>query len=1114
MPKKRILVTYFIAFMKLSCITLLTLLSMAGTLLAHKSEAQQTSSTIIQFKSKKISLEEVLQTIQSQSDFNLIYSPSQINGKALVDLPDRRTTLATLLEHLATHAAIVPEVNKGNIYINRRQQPGRLIGFVKDTEGMPLIGASISLLGTNAGTMTKEDGSFSLQANPGTYTLRVSYIGYEAYEQKGINILESKETSLQVNLRGTGQLQEVVVSYGTQRRREITGALEEISTENLQDMPVNQFAQQLQGKLAGVQIYQTSGQPGRGMSWRIRNAASLSSGNSPLFVIDGMPITGSINNINPAEIESFTVLKDASATALYGSRASNGVILITTKHAKPGDQTKVELNSNYGIQTIPNRGVPVMMNARQYATFMNERYQDMIRYESYKGTIPEVYQNPEQYGEGTDWFDLLTRTAPIQQYDISFTSAGKHSASSVVAGYQNQQGVVINSGTQLYSLRINQDYNLFDDKLKVGFNLAPSYRLDHNNRLDDGIQGIVQKTSEASPLINPYDENGNLVKYANSPGMVNYINPLARYLMVKDDYKTTRILGNAHLNYQIWDGLSLKGLFGVDKGDESRQFFSPALINGDDISTGTSSSVTNYSYTAEANLNYTKRWKAHSIDVLAGYSYQSFDQESNTVTGRNYASDEVPYLNVAANITGGSSNATAYGLISYLGRINYSFKNRYLIGASMRRDGSSRFGRDQKYGSFPSFSLGWILSDESFMQGWSKTLSLLKIRSSYGITGNNNIGNYTHIAQLGTANYVANGGLAPGTTITTLGNTNLAWERSKQFDIGLDASFFGDKLFFSYDYYHKLSDGLIQARPIPQASGFSSITSNVGEIKFWGHEFSLGGQFNFGELNWNTAFNISFNRNRIESLVSPGYFRRNNTTSADYYRNQEGYPLGMFYGYIFEGLYEDAEDLANSAKEANSDVGTIKMRDMNGDGIINENDRTFIGDPNPDFLFGFTNNFTYKRFDLGISMAGAIGGDIILPAKWAYLTNMDGARNLLAEAADRWRSPEEPGSGKFPRTKTGSTGIGRQVNSQWVEDGSYLAMKNITLGYRHPVKGLGPIKQIRFYTSIQNVFILTGYSGMNPEISLDGLDGASIGIDENAYPVPRTISFGLNVLFQ
>ncbi|QNL52415.1 TonB-dependent receptor [Olivibacter sp. SDN3] len=1102
------------AFMKLSLLTFIVMTSIGGTLFANKSEAQQPADMIVHFKAKNLSLGKILQTVQEQSGLNLIYSPTQINDKTVVALPNQQTSLTDLLGHLEEHAQLVYEIREGSIYINRKQQPGRLRGTVLGSDGQPLIGASINLLGINSGTMSGEDGRFTLQASPGTYTLRISYIGYETYEQQGINIMENKDTPLNVTLKGTGQLEEVVVSYGTQRRREITGALEEISTQNLQDMPVNQFAQQLQGKLAGVQIYQTSGQPGRGMSWRIRNAASLSSGNSPLFVIDGMPITGSINNINPAEIESFTVLKDASATALYGSRASNGVILITTKHAKPGDQTKVELNANYGVQQIPRQGVPVMMNAREYATFMNERYQDMIRYEGFTGDIPEVYQNPERYGKGTDWFNLLTRTAPIQNYDLSFTGAGQHTTSSVVAGYQNQQGVVVNSGTKLYSIRINQEYRLFDDRLKVGFNLAPSYRQDHNNRLEDGIQGIVQKTSEASPLIDPFDENGNYNKFAHSPGMVSYINPLARHMEVQDDYVTTRILGNAHLDYQIYDGLSFKGLFGVDKGDETRQFFSPALINGDDISTGTSSSVTNYSYTAEANLNYNKRWEAHALDVLAGYAYQSFDQKSNSVTGRNFASDEVPYLNVAANITDGSSNATAFALLSYLGRVNYSFKNRYLLSASMRWDGSSRFGQDQKYGAFPSFSAGWIISDEAFMKAWSHTLNMFKIRASYGITGNNNIGNYTHIAQLGAADYVANGNLAPGTTITTLGNTNLAWERSKQLDVGLDVALFDDRLFFTYDYYRKLSDGLIQARPIPQGSGYSNITSNVGEIKFWGHEFSLGGQFDFGKLSWNTAFNISFNRNHIQSLVSPGYFRRNNTTSSDYYRNQEGYPLGMFYGYIFEGLYQDAEDLANSAKENASDVGTIKMRDMNNDGIIDENDRTFIGDPNPDFLFGFTNNFTYGNFDLGISMAGAVGGDIILPAKWAYLINMDGARNLLAEAADRWRSEDDPGSGKFPRTKTGSTGIGRQVNSQWVEDGSFLTIKNITLGYRQTVKNAGPIKQLRLYASIQNAFILTNYSGMNPEISLDGLDGASIGIDENAYPVPRTFSLGVNVLFQ
>jgi outer membrane receptor protein involved in Fe transport len=399
-----------------------------------------------------------------------------------------------------------------------------------------------------------------------------------------------------------------------------------------------------------------------------------------------------------------------------------------------------------------------------------------------------------------------------------------------------------------------------------------------------------------------------------------------------------------------------------------------------------------------------------------------------------------------------------------------------------------------------------------------KDIDFLKIRVSYGITGNNNIGNgnyYPGISQNTPSNYVLNGVLVPGSAITTLGNPDLAWERNKQWDIGLDLAILHNRVSFTYDYYHKVSDGLIQDRPLPRASGFASILYNVGKLEFWGHEFALNANILERQLKWNASFNISFDRNKITSLVAPGFLRRNNTITSDYYRNQVGHSLGEFYGFVFEGLYKDDADLQKSAKYGSSSaVGTIKMKDVVADGVINESDRTFIGNPNPDFLYGFTNNLSYKKFDLSVAVAGSYGGQILNPSKWAYLTNLDGARMLLAAVKDRWRSPENPGSGVYPRTLTGTTALGRSVNSQWLEDGSYLTVKNITLGYSIGLGNSLVLKGLRIYGSVQNAFIFTRYSGINPEISLDGLSGTSLGIDENAYPVPRTYAVGITATFK
>jgi TonB-linked SusC/RagA family outer membrane protein len=1001
-----------------------------------------------------------------------------------------------------------------------QENTGIVKGNISDESG-PLPAASVRVSGSTNGTTADANGNFSLRLAPGTYTLTSTYVGYTTLEVKNVKIVAGQETTVNFKMQGNTDLKEVVVSYGKQKSREVTGSIATVKAVDLQDMPVIQFAQQLQGKVAGVSVNLASGQPGRGIAFRIRGAASLATDYQPLFVIDGMPITGSINNINPDEIETFTVLKDASATALYGSRAANGVILITTKHAKPGD-SKIEFNSNYGIQKIAEKRVPKMMNGTQWAQFMQQRFQDKVLYENAATVTPLEYQGDvTRYGEGTNWFDLMTRSAPVQSYSLSVQSAREKSSSTVIAGYQEQQGVIINTGTKLFSLRLNQDLSLSNDKLRIGFNLAPSYRIDHNNRVtSEGVGGYYERIFESSPIVAPYNPDGSYTVGVASQGMVAYINPLGIIKETIDDYYTTRILGNAYLNYTIIPGLTLKTNLGIDKGAETRKQFSPSIALTSSTtavqSTGISSAIDNYSYTGEVFLNYEKTFLTnHHFEALVGYAAQRFYQESNSISGTAFPSDDIPYLSNATSITAGTSGTTQYSLLSQIGRLNYNYKGKYLLEGAIRRDGSSRFGSETKYGYFPSVSAGWIISDEKFMEKF-KVVNLFKIRAGYGITGNNTFGNFTAIPTLAKYNYILNGVLVQGQTIGTLGNSELAWERNKQFDIGLDISILNSRISFTYDYYRKMSDGLIQVRPIPRESGFVNIQYNIGEFEFWGHEFSVNTINTTGKLKWNTNLNISFERNLIKKLVSPGYIRRNNTITSDYFRNQEGHHLGEFYGFVFQGLYKDAADLAASPKYTSgatfSAIGTIKMKDINGDGVIDDvNDRTFIGDPTPDFVFGFTNTFNYKNWDMSITMAGQVGGKILAASKWAYLTNMDGSRLPLAAALDYWRSESNPGSGVYPRTLLNTTALGRSVNSQWVEDGSYLTAKNIALGYKFNLKENKSFKNLRIFASVQQAFIITKYSGYNPEIALSGADALSgIGVDENAYPVPRTFSFGIS----
>jgi len=1067
-------------------------------------------------------LSAAIKRLQAQSGVGFAYDENFLGLAHLFTQPNSfvNESLSAVLTTLLQNSRINFKEEANNILLFRIAY-GRITGKVVDETGAPLPGASVALVGTSYGTITDSQGNFVLSVPEGIYTVAISFIGFKKMEFPNTKIT-SKPTVLNVNMAGAGQLKEVTVTYGKQRQRDITGSLAVVSGTDLLDKPDNQFAQELQGKVAGVEVTQNNGAPGRGFQFKIRGATSFSLSNQPLFVIDGLPITGDINDINPDEIESFTILKDAAATALYGSRASNGVVLITTKHAKPGD-AKITFDAYYGVQGIPQQHRYQLMDAEQWAQFENEYYQDKLADEpGTNPTLNAVYADPSRYGVGTNWFDVVTRRAPTESYNLNVSSATDNSQSTVIAGYMNQQGVIVNTGEEQFSLRLNNDYSFDNKKIKIGFNIAPSYHIDHNNRIaTEGVNDIIEKVSEASPLISPYAPGGGYTYSAASPGQVANINPLAQLMETIDDYHTTRILGNGYLNYNIWDGLTLKLNAGVDVEDVTHNNFVPSTITTNLIATGSSAYNNGYSYTSEAYLDYNKTIAHdHHIDIIAGYSIQKYTAESNSIAANTFASDAIPYLDQASVVTTGVSDATGYTMLSTIARIDYNYKEKYILQLSARDDGSSRFGTDNKYGFFPTASAGWVASDEDFLKD-VKQINFLKIRSSFGLTGNNFFSsNYPSISQIGSGtayNYTFNNVLQQGEINSTLGNSQLRWERNKQLDIGLDLSILNNRINFTYDYYQKLTDGLIQAMPVPYNSGFTSIVYNTGAIKFWGNEFTLNTTNLTGALKWTSNFNISFNRNLVTSLVSPGYIVRNNTISSDYDRTQVGHPLGMFYGFVFEGLYKDAADVANSPKEtlATAAPGTIKFKDVNGDGVINNNDRTFIGNPNPKFEYGFTNNFTYKHFDLNITMSGTYGNQILNADKWAYLTNLDGARGgLLAAVADRWRSEADPGAGIYPRTETGTTSLGRDVESQWVENGSYLAVKNINLGYTLPLKGNTTLRNVRVFVSMDNILFITGYSGLNPEVSLNGLNGYGEGIDENSYPIYRTASVGVSASFK
>lgn len=987
-----------------------------------------------------------------------------------------------------------------------------ITGSVRDTKGNAVAGATVTVKGTSNSVVTNDEGVFSIAVASANVVLSVSHTAFQATEQS-VGSASSYDFVLQ---DATGDLSEVVlVGYGSQKKRDLTGSVATISTGQLEDQPVGQIAQKIQGRIAGVQINQTSGQPGKGMSIRIRGAASVNAGNSPLYVVDESPIVGDINSINPTEIESISVLKGPSAASIYGSRAANGVVLITTKQAKQG-RTSVSLNVNQGIGAVPQKGRPDLMNAKEFLQYQKGLFEDRIRYEGYTGGVPELYQNPEQWtGPDTDWMDVLLRKSNMSSYNLSLLAGKDKFSSATNIGYYKEDGVMLNTGFQRFSLRSNNEYRI-NDNVRIGLNIAPTYQSGQNFGTD-GTYNIIFAGLTTPPFFSPFEKNDDGTRRLRFAGPGLFTQP--NWVTVLEDAtareKIMRLLSNAFIEAKFLNGFKFRSSVSVDAANSSNRIFSPSSVGTiwappPSIPSGSYRTNNYVSWLTENTLAYNKTIADdHQLEILAGYSAQKYQEDYNLLSGSNFPDDLVPWIDAAA-VKNGGNNFTEWSLLSMYSRLNYNFKGKYLLSASVRRDGSSRFGADNKWGSFPSISAGWIISDENFMRN-IPVINYLKLRGEYGQVGNFNIGNYRQFGGVSTTNYVFGGALAQGRSLTSLGNSFLTWETTTGYDIGLDVSILNDRISFTADYYQKQIDDMLYQVDIPQGTGFSSIQSNIGGFKFWGWEFSASSRNLTGALRWNTDFNVSINRNRVMKLGT-------NNTAIDgigeqgtYWKTAVGQPMGQFWGYVYDGVYMNQREFDSQPKHVSSMVGTVRYKDLNDDGVITNADRTFLGNPNPKFLLGMNNSFSYRGFDLGIVVSGAFGQNII-NGQLEWSENQDGVFNVQKHMMDRWRSEEDPGSGQNPRTTGAGNNFFRYANSRWIEDGSYLTIKNITLGYELPVfKNI--FKRARLYASCQQAAVFTKYKGMSPETSINGLNGLREGVDAGAYPVPRTFALGIDINF-
>ena len=1020
-------------------------------------------------------------------------------------------------------------------------------GKVTDEQGEGLPGVSVVVKGTTQGATTDGTGSFRLAVPNTRSTLVFSFVGYGSKE-----IVVGEQTTLTVALSPDDQTlnEVVVVGYGSQLKKEITGAVQTVSAQEIKDLPVSQIGQKLQGRLAGVQINQTTGKPGQGISIRIRGQVSVSAGSDPLYVIDGFPITGSIGQLNPDEIDDITILKDAASTSLYGSRAANGVVLITTKKGKPG-QTTVNFSAFAGVQQVPKKGRVEMLNAVEFAQFKKEYYEDQGR------PVPTEFQNPAQYeGKNNDWYGALLRTAPIQSYNLSISSNNAKSSTSLVAGYFNQQGVVLNNAYKRYSLRLNSNYNI-SEKVAVGFNVAPSYVFDNTPRTDgDRGIGILFNALHTWPVMPIYDATGQLTRFNQFPGSTGNIFAYPNWVRAANELvnetKNTNLLSNAYIQYRPISGLTLRSTINVEYLNSKFFFFNPStatnFINVPIPTTARSirQNYENVSWLNENLATYARSFGDHNFELLAGFTNQRFQQDVTRIQADTYADDRLPTIQGAINIDRAGANipvgsnvpigantgnaVNEWALTSYLSRLTYNYKGKYLFTAAIRSDGSSRFGANNQFGTFPSASVGWVVSDENFAKEFQQ-VSFAKLRASYGIIGNNNIGNYTSYALVNnTVNAVFGGNVATGAVVTSLSNPNLGWETTRQFDVGLDLGLFNDRIQFIYDFYTKRTTNLLYNVQIPQEAGFGVYSDNIGEIKFWGHEFALTTKNTTGRLKWTTNANISFNRNQVVALA-PGIDRVYGT----FHITQVGQPFGQFYGMVKEGYYQSAEELASSPViPGRSAIGTIKLRDVNGDGVItyggDADDRTIIGNPFPKFTYGITNELKYGNFDFSILGSGSYGNQLWV--RHLYSTaNLDAVFNMVSGVKDRFRVSNNaagfattvitPGADMFGASNNGGnfTGIERDWNStQFLDDASFFTIKNITLGYT--VGAMNRFfKSARLYASIQQAYVFTKYrGGPNPETSANGAgdgpgDNLSQGVDFSNYPVPRTYTLGVNLNF-
>lgn len=974
-----------------------------------------------------------------------------------------------------------------------------LTGKVTDRENnKPLAGVSIQVKGKPGGTSSDENGHYSIQVTNAD-TLVASYVGFIPFE-KAVQELEKLDIILVS--AGDAMADVVVVGYGTQKKGDLTGSLSSVNSKDIRSLPVTNAGDAIQGRAAGVQIL-SSGAPGSNATIRVRGTGTINN-SDPLLVIDGVPTDVPLNTISPDDIASIEILKDASAAAIYGSRGANGVVLISTKRGTSGKNT-LEFKSFYGVQH-PTSMID-MLNAAQYASLHNE-----IMANNGQAQNP-AFANPPALGEGTNWLDLLFRSAPIQNYSLAYSGGGPKSTYYVAGTVLDQQGIVINTSYRRYTLQFNHDSKVFD-WLRFGDNLTLTHDLKKNGSYD------IRNTMAALPTQPVFNADGTYAGPVGQPSWVGDIaNPIGKATINSNTTAGYNILGNLFAELTLFRDLKFKTTGGVQALFYDNRSWSPKY-NWQPIPQPNSYLFQQYNKSLtwlwDNYFTYDRNFGSHRLTVLAGTSAQTNRYDFMNGSVQKFASEATQQLNNGTLLPTIGGSGSEWALLSLIGRVNYAYKSKYLLTATVRRDGSSRFGEDNKYGTFPSASAAWRISEEDFFKDIS-FVNDLKLRVGYGITGNQNIGNYSFASVLQTVQYNFNGTPVNAVVPLAIPNPGVRWERVEQANIGIDAGLVGNRINVTLDAYLKNTRDMLVPMAVPISTGYSDIvvpSINLGKVQNRGIELALNSKNLTGALEWNTSFNVSYNTNKIVSLNDsvPLYTGGIGLNQNLAIQHPGGYPINEFYGFVTSGVFQNQKEVDGWAVQVpgsdpynRTSPGDIKFRDLNNDGKIDDNDRTFIGNPNPTFIFAMNNSFAYKGFDCSIFLQGIAGNDIY-NANRIWQEGMAVAQNQTTAVLDRWRG--EGTSHNMPRAVFNDPNKNTRVSDRFVEDGSYLRIKNVTLGYTLPraISQRAKMSSARVYISCQNLATFTKYTGFDPEVPANG-------IDLNVYPVTRTISAGINLSF-